>query len=525
MSEQKEKYDLPEGWKSVKLKDISLRIHYGYTASAVKEDTGIRFLRITDIQDSKVNWQKVPFCTIQSSNIDKFLLKKGDIVFARTGATVGKSFLIPPNIPKSVFASYLIRIELSQLINPAYVYYFFQTTDYWKQVGIKAVGIGQPNVNATSLSNIDFPLCPQEEQIRIVSKLEEMLSGLEKSKAQLKNVLSQINSYKELILKKAFEGKLTEKWRKEIILGGSQNKSDANNEERSFKKLQDIASVIMGQSPPGNTYNSDGIGTPLINGPVEFGPTPFSKTILSKWTTAPTKLCQEDDLIICVRGSTTGRQNIAGFNACIGRGVASIRATSANQKYINHYINYSREEIFRMGTGTTFPSISQEQLSNFLIPIFSIEEQEQIVNEIEYRFTISEDFSTVVHHSLQQIEVLIYSVLKKAFEGRLIEHNKNDQSVVQLLKDIEIEKETYLLIEKAQKKLSSKIKVMPDELKSILEVLQEKNAAISAKQLWQLSDKKEDIDGFYAELKKHIESSQIVEMPRNGKETFLKLSE
>ncbi len=77
----------------------------------------------------------------------------------------------------------------------------------------------------------------------------------------------------------------------------------------------------MGQSPPGDTYNENNEGVPLINGPVEFGPDPFSETIIGKFTTAPSKMCKKGDLLICVRGATTGRTNIAGFDACIGRGV------------------------------------------------------------------------------------------------------------------------------------------------------------------------------------------------------------
>ncbi len=101
-------------WKDVRVKDIALKIHYGYTTSAVYENTGIKFLRITDIQDYKVAWNNVPFCEIDENDISKYLLKEEDIVFARTGATLGKNFLIQGKIPKAIFASYLIRIQLSK---------------------------------------------------------------------------------------------------------------------------------------------------------------------------------------------------------------------------------------------------------------------------------------------------------------------------------------------------------------------------------------------------------------------------
>ncbi len=89
------------------------------------------------------------------------------------------------------------------------------------------------------------------------------------------------------------------------------------------KRLGEVCEIIMGQSP--DSYNVTG-ELPLINGPVEFSQGAFGKTIRSKFTTEPTKLCKEDGLTLCVRGSTTERMNIAGFDACIGRGVAAIRS-------------------------------------------------------------------------------------------------------------------------------------------------------------------------------------------------------
>src|SRR3954471_24064442 len=91
------------------------------------------------------------------------------------------------------------------------------------------------------------------------------------------------------------------------------------------KRLGELCEIIMGQSPPGETYNTDGEGVPLINGPVEFTPGPFGETVVNQYTTAPSKICEVGDLLLCVRGSTTGRTNIAGFRACLGRGVAAIR--------------------------------------------------------------------------------------------------------------------------------------------------------------------------------------------------------
>lgn len=100
---------LPEGWEWSTLKEIVSSITYGHTASATDEPVGPRFLRITDIQNGRVNWDTVPYC--KCDDLNKYALKNGDIVIARTGATTGKSFLIGDLAERSVFASYRIRLE------------------------------------------------------------------------------------------------------------------------------------------------------------------------------------------------------------------------------------------------------------------------------------------------------------------------------------------------------------------------------------------------------------------------------
>ena len=107
-----EKEVLPEGWIFASLKQISNKIHYGYTAKSSIQKSGTKYLRITDIQNNSVIWEKVPYCEIPEEKSDQFILKPNDLVFARTGATVGKSLLLK-NPPKSVFASYLIRVVFS----------------------------------------------------------------------------------------------------------------------------------------------------------------------------------------------------------------------------------------------------------------------------------------------------------------------------------------------------------------------------------------------------------------------------
>ena len=121
------------------------------------------------------------------------------------------------------------------------------------------------------------------------------------------------------------------------------------------------AKIEMGQSPKGDTYNDSGVGTPLVNGPVEFGPY-FTKQ--SKWTTSPTKLSKKNDLIVCVRGSTTGRYVKSNGEYCLGWGVCSIRGKKS-QAFTDQLYKYSIREMLGLTTGSTFPNWSRQTLSEF----------------------------------------------------------------------------------------------------------------------------------------------------------------
>ena len=200
--------DLPDGWTWVTVEKIAQQIHYGYTESATNDPIGPRFLRITDIQNNSVNWDSVPYCQIDEIKQQQYLLKENDLVFARTGATVGKSFLIQGSIPDAVFASYLIRIVLEKEINAKFVYTFFQSQSYWMQIHQGKVGSGQPNVNAKILSQITLPLPPLSEQQAIVSEVESRLSVADEVGKTVTAELKRAEQLRQSILKKAFSGKL-----------------------------------------------------------------------------------------------------------------------------------------------------------------------------------------------------------------------------------------------------------------------------------------------------------------------------
>lgn len=154
--------------------DITRQIHYGYTASA-KSDGNVKLLRITDIQNNSVCWNNVPFCDIFEKELLNYKLSLRDILIARTGGTVGKSYIIKDIYGLSVFASYLIRLIPVVNVSEDYIKLFLESPLYWKQLKAKSMGTGQPNVNGEALKSLIIPLPPYNEQIRISNKVKDTL--------------------------------------------------------------------------------------------------------------------------------------------------------------------------------------------------------------------------------------------------------------------------------------------------------------------------------------------------------------
>jgi type I restriction enzyme, S subunit len=198
-------FQVQKGWGIKTVSEFCENPQYGYTASASHENIGPQLLRITDIQDGKVDWQSVPFCVCPEPA--PYLLKENDILFARTGATTGKSFLIK-ECPAAVFASYLIRLRIRDSVLPEYLYAFFQTPAYWKQVMDEMKGTGQPNCNGKRLANVKVPIPSLPEQKKIVEYLNGLQAKIENLKVLQDKTALELGAMLPSILDKAFEGEL-----------------------------------------------------------------------------------------------------------------------------------------------------------------------------------------------------------------------------------------------------------------------------------------------------------------------------
>jgi len=155
---------LPDGWRRCSILDLASNIQYGLTQSASSEPVGPRFLRITDIQGGTVDWGSVPFCKVSQDEYERYRLKSGDVLVARTGASTGENIYLP-GVSDAVFASYLVRFQFSDAAIARFVGAFMRTSEYFDYVAGRIGGSAQPNASAQVLAGAELVL-PNPELVR-----------------------------------------------------------------------------------------------------------------------------------------------------------------------------------------------------------------------------------------------------------------------------------------------------------------------------------------------------------------------
>ncbi|WP_298119087.1 restriction endonuclease subunit S [Flavobacterium sp.] len=210
-----------------------------------------------------------------------------------------------------------------------------------------------------------------------------------------------------------------------------------------IKKLNEVSKIIMGQSPPSDTYNENAKGMPFFQGKAEFTDL---YPVVKKYCSKPTKIAEPLDILLSVR-APVGTTNIANQQCCIGRGLAAIRFE--NYKYGFYFLRSIQHELDSKGTGTTFKAISGETIRETLIPFPNPETQQAIVSKIEELFSELDKGIEDLKTAQQQLKTYRQSVLKWAFEGKLTKNWRLKKVDIQSSSDITnkilLEKEAFYL--------------------------------------------------------------------------------
>lgn len=444
------KEKLPKGWILTSLGEITDKSQYGWTTRA-SSNGNLHLLRTTDITSGKIKWDSVPFCEKEPEDIEKYLLEDGDIVISRAGS-VGHSYLLR-NPKRSIFASYLIRFKT--LVNRFYLFYFLRSSYYWEAISEKSIGVAMANVNASKLKQIEIPLPPLAEQQRIVNKIEELFTNLDKGVESLEEVKSKLKVYRQAILKYAMEGKLTENWRE-------RNKDKIEQTPNPLKNikinatgelpygwittyLKNIALEIKKINPNENPNDSfTYIDIASIDNKKQIIKCP--KIYLGK--NAPSRarqLVKEGDILFST--VRTYLKNISIVtkeydNQIASTGFCVLRTLSVNNKWLFYLVqtNLFLNSLNVIQRGTNYPAVRNSDILNQIIIVPPLEEQKEIVDRVEKLFSLADYIEETVNCKLEESNALRQSILKKAFEGKLVPQDPNDESAEILLEKIKMEK-------------------------------------------------------------------------------------
>ena len=399
-------YPLPNGWQWCRLGEVT-KNQYGYTAKALKYDSLPKMLRITDIQDGAVNWHEVPNCEIDDEQKKKYLLQDNDIVIARTGATTGKSYIVRNPI-NSVFASYLIRLQLSKPINVRYLYHFLQSDLYWQQISELSAGIAQPGVNSSKLKRMLFPLPPLDEQQRIVSLLDKLFADLDAAKALAQAVVDGSKLRRAAILHKAFTGELTKLWRDE-------HGTTIDNWQKNF--LSDA--LISSKQKTNNFASSDLKYVGLENMEKNGERISFQAADEVRSTK---NIFRVGDLLYGKLRPYLNKHGVAKFDGVCSTDILVFKASGrAKIEFINYFLSLPKfiEYAVANSKGINLPRVSEKIILCAEIFLPPLDEQKEIVRLLNDLLGREQRTKKLCRKILDSVEITKKSILVRAFRGEL----------------------------------------------------------------------------------------------------------
>lgn len=406
----------------IKLPKDSKVVRLGAYVESVK---GKKPKRISNVKTKECPLPYVNIKAFEKGVIDEFtdgvgcvLCEEGDFLMVWDGSRsgyVGKGI-------KGALGSTLVKLNFPDIDNN-YAYYFLQSK--YLEINTRAKGVGIPHVDPNILWNYDLLIPSKKQQAAIVSKIEELFSELDNGIANLKTAQQQLKTYRQSVLKWAFEGKLTNKKVKEGEL------------PKGWKMVKtiDVIKIINNGYTPTSQYLSEGSGEiPFIkvynlnfNGTLNFTKNPTYIPRANHEKDLKRSICIPGDVLINIVGPPLGKVSIVTNQFPEWNINQAIVMFRPNENVLSKYISYYMQNTFTTNwlENTSKATAGQWNVKvstcrEIPFPICSIENQEKVIQEIESRLSVADKMEESITQSLQQAEALRQSILKKAFEGKLV---------------------------------------------------------------------------------------------------------
>lgn len=558
-------------WKRVLLGDIAEILNGAAFKSAMfDKKEGYPLIRIRDIgkNSTDVFYDGTYDSTYVVEFGDLLIGMDGDFNCARWG---GANALLNQRVCKVTIVSRDYDKSFINIVLPGYL----------KAINEKTSSVTVKHLSSKSISEIPLPLPPLPEQHRIVTKIEELFTKLDAGVESLKKTQGQLMQYRQSVLKSACEGKLVpteaelartegrEYEPADVLLERILKERRGNWEEeqkrkgkKSGKYKEPAAPDVSGlyELPEGWTkvsiaqisyFVTDGDHNPPKR--IASGIPHLTAKNVINWQISEkgcTYISVEnfenvrkryeplggDIIITCV--GTIGRTAIVPDNYTFSadRNLAAVRLVSdlISEKFFLFALNTtsSQKKMNNASGSTAQPHLYLKDIRSFIIPIPPLAEQHRIVAEVERRLSVADEIEKTVEQSLKQAQRLRQSILKKAFEGKLVPQNPDDEPASVLLERIKEEKVKREIEVKNNKKMKPKKKKVNQmekdgvDLKNVIglhEILKSSAKSLTPIELWQSS--KLEIDDFYAELKTEVEKGRIIERRPDDSAVFLEVNE
>ena len=458
-----EMVELPKGWERRKLGEVFFTTSGGTPSRKNPEYyTGnIPWVKSGELDKGLIldTEEKISELAVSKSNAKVF--PAGTLLIALYGATIGKLGFLGVDAATNQAICGIFKNEIVDLNFQRY--FLFHKRHRLIEQG---AGGAQPNISQTILKNLDIVIPPLPEQYRIVAKIEELFSSLDKGIETLQTAQKQLKVYRQAVLKWAFEGKLTNKNVKEGELP----------EGWKWVKLKDVATKIsdgpFGSNLKSIDYVESGVRVIRLEniGESEFRNEYKTFVTHEKYKSIQNHTVGKGDIIFSSFISESVRATILPnyIDKAINKAdcfLVRVSDSVISNKYLAFYFSTKAmyNQLFNQIHGATRPRINTTQLKTSGIPFAPLEEQHRIVAEIESRLSVCDKIEETISQSLQQAEALRQSILKKAFEGKLVPQDPTDEPASVLLERIRAERETQVKAKPVKKKKVKNLKAAKEK--------------------------------------------------------------
>lgn len=436
---EEQPYKIPNNWCWTYFKDI-FYIENGYAFKKIDyKKEGIPLVRISNIENGIVNINECIYVNKLEKNEEKYVIEKGDLLIALSGATTGKNGVY--YLDEIAYLNQRIgniKIKNKEKVLNEYRNYYIALKN--EDILNLAYGGAQPNISPKVIEFISIPLPPIKEQQRIVNRIEFLFAKLDRAKELIENTLAQFEQNKMAILHKAFTGELTAKWRKE-------NNIDLSSWQDY--QLKDICEKITD-----GTHNSP-INTDLGDYMYITAKNIKEEGIdLSKITYVSSDIHEKiyarcnvefGDVLYIKDGATTGIATIntikEQFSLLSSVAVLKPKKNKLLAKYLVYKLNSNevRNMMINNMSGVAITRLTLTKIKQAKMKFPTIEEQQEIVNILD-KLLVKYNKIKNLEQQLEKIELLKKAILAKAFRGELGTNNPDEESAENLLKEILAEK-------------------------------------------------------------------------------------